>query len=271
MGPQLVVSMSGGDDNSGVVELDVAHYAGDVAAMTSYTYTNLDGLIAAVQPLLLPFTASSSSAPLPNVAAARGGGSSSGKERVPETAHPQRQQGDPLRAEGWGGGIPRDSPPLLGVGQGDLLPPSLRGGDGGGFGFGGGIAGGGAGGGWNTSQLSVVMAFTLVFLGGSLLACTRTHARAGMLMGPGHPAFGGGGMGGGGGGLPPGPGMRWDPIAPQGLPGFHPDDFARGPGRGALGGRGGGGGGGGGVHPDIMQPGPGRGTDWDASSGHMYG
>jgi hypothetical protein len=52
-----------------------------------------------------------------------------------------------------------------------------------------------------------------------------------MHMGPSHPAFGmpGGGMRGPP-GMPGGPGMRWDPIAPQGLPGFHPDDFARGAG-----------------------------------------
>lgn len=48
---------------------------------------------------------------------------------------------------------------------------------------------------------------------------------------------------------------------PEGLQGWHPDDFVR-PGMG---------GGRGGDHPDIDpdvgQPGPGRGTDWDS----MYG
>jgi proteasome inhibitor subunit 1 (PI31) len=80
----------------------------------------------------------------------------------------------------------------------------------------------------------------------------------GMHMGPGHPYFSRGlrnpelGRGG----------ARWDPIAPQGLEGWSPDDFTRGqwqrqrqrqdvpP-----------------VHPDLMQPGPGRGTDFD----HMFG
>ncbi len=84
-----------------------------------------------------------------------------------------------------------------------------------------------------------------------------------MLMGPGHPAFGG--RGGGSLAVPgrgtggPGLGMRWDPIAPPGLPGWRPGDFQRPPpgqGRGAPD-----------LDPDIMQPGPGRGTDWDS----MYG
>merc|ERR1712162_65388 len=53
-------------------------------------------------------------------------------------------------------------------------------------------------------------------------------------MGPGHPVFAGRGGGGAGGG-PPGPpaglppGARWDPVAPEGLPGFRPEDFQRPP------------------------------------------
>lgn len=47
---------------------------------------------------------------------------------------------------------------------------------------------------------------------------------------------------------------------PEGLQGWHPDDFQRprpgGPGRGGPD-----------VHPDVAQPGPGGNTDWD----NMYG
>ena len=89
----------------------------------------------------------------------------------------------------------------------------------------------------------------------------------GMHVGPGHPFFAdrlrnpglaSGGLGGIRGGMMPG-GARWDPIAPEGLQGWHPEDFQRGvPGRGAPIPP---------VHPDMMQPGPGRGADWD----HMFG
>eukprot|EP00775_Hariotina_reticulata_P003712 gene3712-3975_t len=95
----------------------------------------------------------------------------------------------------------------------------------------------------------------------------------GMHVGPNHPFFSdrmshpdimpgrAGGMGGRGGA----PGVRWDPISPEGLQGWHPDDFQRG----------GGGRGAGGLRgpvnpdpdPDIGLPGPGRGPDWDS----MYG
>ncbi|KAL6782759.1 hypothetical protein ACKKBG_A08010 [Auxenochlorella protothecoides x Auxenochlorella symbiontica] len=71
----------------------------------------------------------------------------------------------------------------------------------------------------------------------------------GMHVGPGDPLFDDRlGRGPAHGGPRPPPGARWDPIAPPGLPGFHPDgNLPRGPpGRG-------------GIHPDIMQPGPGRG------------
>merc|ERR1719321_596877 len=58
-------------------------------------------------------------------------------------------------------------------------------------------------------------------------------------MGPGHPAFAGrGGAGSGRGPAPPPglpPGVRWDPIAPEGLPGFRPGDFQRAPGEGRFG------------------------------------
>lgn len=49
------------------------------------------------------------------------------------------------------------------------------------------------------------------------------------------------------------PGARFDPITPQGLPGWNPDDFQRqGDQR---------------MHPDIMQPGPGRGSSFDSMFG----
>ncbi|KAF8063749.1 proteasome inhibitor [Scenedesmus sp. PABB004] len=103
----------------------------------------------------------------------------------------------------------------------------------------------------------------------------------GMHVGPGHPFFADRMRhpdlmpGGGGGGLPGGPGgARWDPINPEGLEGWRPDDFQRPrPGRGGFGpGRGGGGGGFGpggpdGMHPDLAPPGPGRGPDWDSMFG----
>ena len=52
------------------------------------------------------------------------------------------------------------------------------------------------------------------------------HRGGGMHVGPGDPIFCPGRMGGGVGG-PPGhgslpPGARWDPVAPPGMPGFHP-------------------------------------------------
>uniref|UniRef100_A0A7R9Z1J1 PI31 proteasome regulator N-terminal domain-containing protein n=1 Tax=Chlamydomonas euryale TaxID=1486919 RepID=A0A7R9Z1J1_9CHLO len=84
----------------------------------------------------------------------------------------------------------------------------------------------------------------------------------GMHVGPGDPLFAGRvrhPVGFGPGGVPAMPGQRWDPIAPEGLQGWSPDDFVRG----------GGGGTGQGppLHPDLAQPGPGRGTDWD----NMFG
>ncbi|GIL83554.1 hypothetical protein Vretimale_10329 [Volvox reticuliferus] len=87
----------------------------------------------------------------------------------------------------------------------------------------------------------------------------------GMHVGPENPIFAGrlrhprGGAGfppsiiGGGGAVP---GMRWDPIAPEGLQGWAPDDYTR-AGR-AQHGEG---------FNDIGRPQPGRGPDWD----HMFG
>ncbi|KAG2496799.1 hypothetical protein HYH03_005206 [Edaphochlamys debaryana] len=86
----------------------------------------------------------------------------------------------------------------------------------------------------------------------------------GMHVGPENPMFSdrlrhphrgpglGPGMGGPGGGVP---GMRWDPINPEGLQGFHPDDFTQ-PGGARREGL-----------NDIGGPPPGRGADWD----EMYG
>ncbi|KAK9866815.1 hypothetical protein WJX84_003941 [Apatococcus fuscideae] len=75
----------------------------------------------------------------------------------------------------------------------------------------------------------------------------------GMHMGPDDPLFAGRrGMGMGPGSTTLPPAGRFDPIAPPGLPGSHPDDFTPG---------------GHGMHPDVMQPGPGRGTDWDSMFG----
>merc|ERR1719321_1141534 len=79
-------------------------------------------------------------------------------------------------------------------------------------------------------------------------------------MGPGHPAFAGrGGAGSGRGPAPPPglpPGARWDPIAPEGLPGFRPGDFQRAPGEGRFGE----------PHPDVEFM-PGRGQDFPGGPG----
>lgn len=50
------------------------------------------------------------------------------------------------------------------------------------------------------------------------------------------------------------PGARFDPINPQGLPGWNPDDFQQQGNRGLP-------------HPDIMPPGPDRGTDFNSMFG----
>lgn len=93
------------------------------------------------------------------------------------------------------------------------------------------------------------------------------HRGGGMHVGPGDPIFGtgrygrgvgvggregGGGVGGGGGEVLP-PGARWDPIAPEGLPGAHPEDYVP-----ELRPR---------IHPDVMQPGPGNGGSFDSMFG----
>ncbi|KAG1669490.1 hypothetical protein FOA52_015657 [Chlamydomonas sp. UWO 241] len=84
----------------------------------------------------------------------------------------------------------------------------------------------------------------------------------GMHVGPGDPLFADrlrhpGGIGSGRGGSMGGPGMgqRFDPIAPEGLQGWNPEDFQRGvPPPGQEGPP---------LHPDLAQPGPRRGTDYD--------
>lgn len=89
----------------------------------------------------------------------------------------------------------------------------------------------------------------------------------GMHVGPGHPFFAdrmrhpdlrpGGGLGfPAAPGRGPAPGVRWDPINPEGLQGWNPEDFQRG-GRSVRED---------GLN-DIGRPAPGRGPDWD----HMFG
>ncbi|GBG00027.1 hypothetical protein Rsub_12757 [Raphidocelis subcapitata] len=94
----------------------------------------------------------------------------------------------------------------------------------------------------------------------------------GMHVGPGDPLFADRlrhpdlGPGGFGAGSRPG-GARWDPISPEGLEGWRPEDFQRPP-PGGVPGRGGPPGGARPpTHPDVEQPGPGGGGDWDS----MYG
>jgi len=198
-------------------------------------------------------------------AARAAGGGTSGRR---DEGRPDLDRDDPLR-EG-----PRMPPAPRGlrVGEDDLMP--LGGGGVGGGGIGGVGIGGLPGGG----------------LGGS-------RGGGGMHVGPGHPFFADRmrHQPPGGRALPPG--ARWDPVAPEGLEGWSPDDFAPpgqegdgggggiggggggigggvgggrggGPGRGGFPGRGGGGPGrGGNVHPDIMPPGRGAGTNWDSMFG----
>ena len=132
------------------------------------------------------------------------------------------------------------NPSPLMVGEGDLRP----------------FPGGGGGG-----LMGPGLGLTDPMYGG--LGGAGTGTGGGMHVGPNDPLFAGRHHdplrmpgGGGRGGLPPG--ARYDPIAPQGLPGFNPDDFQ--PQR--RGGRGGPR-----MHPDLMQPGPGRGADWDSMFG----
>jgi proteasome inhibitor subunit 1 (PI31) len=160
----------------------------------------------------------------------RAGAAASGASGAEESAQERRAReyaDDPLRA----------GPPRRAVGYDDAVPPGVR------------PPGMPRGGGFPEPPL---------------------HPGGGMLVGPGHPMFGpgrlgptgGGGFGPGGGFGEPGrgppppclpPGARWDPIAPPGQPGFHPDDLRRpGPDR---------------PHPDLPPPGPGRGPDWDAYFG----
>ncbi|GFR51895.1 hypothetical protein Agub_g14375, partial [Astrephomene gubernaculifera] len=162
---------------------------------------------------------------------------------------PQQGREDPLRLPTrgsppppmWG---PQPVPfPVGGIGDGDLMP-----GGGGGGGFPGGLGGGmmgvphpafpgprGAGGGMHVGPENPIFAGRL------------RHPP------PGGPGGGLGSGGGGGGGVP---GMRWDPISPEGLQGWGPDDFTA---EGRLGRSEG--------LNDIGRPPPGRGPDWD----NMFG
>jgi hypothetical protein len=172
-------------------------------------------------------------------AAAAAAGPSSGRRPPPERGDDDDDH-DPLRVS------PRMGPPRgLRVGEEDVMPF---------MGGGGGVPGGGGGG------------------GGPL------GPGGGMHVGPGHPFFADRMRhhppAGRGSSLPPG--ARWDPIRPEGLEGWSPDDYGvggGGPGSGGNGGRGGGGPGGRGgrggprVHPDVMPPGPGGGPSWDSMFG----
>ncbi|KAG2442000.1 hypothetical protein HYH02_009792 [Chlamydomonas schloesseri] len=227
------------------LELPVARYVSPGG-----TYDKMDELISRVtgaleEALEVPAAASragakASAASTATTASAAGktAGASQGQPQPqPQRGreHPETEPDhDPLRDDRYRG--PPRGPPGYGMGSEDdrmpggvPRPPGMGGGlmlPGGG---GGGLAGGG-----------------------------------GMLVGPDnpifadrlrHPRMGGPGMGGPGMG-PGGPGVRWDPIAPEGLQGWHPDDFTR-EGR-AHRGEG---------FNDIGRPPPGRGPDWD----NMFG
>ncbi|GLC52452.1 hypothetical protein PLESTB_000630700 [Pleodorina starrii] len=164
-------------------------------------------------------------------------------------AEERRRRHDPLRDDRYyGQGLPTRGSHGWGpvaVGDEDLMPGGLPpppglGGLGGPFGPGGGVPLGprGMGGGMHVGPQNPIFADRL------------RHPRGGPGyppgLGPGGP---GGGLGGGGGGVP---GMRWDPINPEGLQGWSPDDYTR---EGRMQ-RGEG-------FNDIGRPPPGRGTDWD--------
>lgn len=198
------------------LELDTERYATDSEA-PSASYSHLGELLV-------------------RLAAAMGGGMATGAQagrKAAEPAEPAARAEPRLEPEGrpgWaqpgpGPGFP--APPVpSNVGADDVVPPGFR------------PPGMGPTGGGDMPGL---------------------HPGGGMVVGPGHPIFGPGRLGGPVGG-PPGLGSlplgaRWDPIAPPGMRGFHPNDFQRRPDPAHP-------------HPDIMQPGPRNGnTDWDAMFG----
>jgi hypothetical protein len=237
------------------VELPLAQFVDAGAGAASGTPSvagvrNLPELVARVREALTRATPPAAGGVVAGAgAAAAGEAAAGGSGRRADNGDDDDNDYDPLRVG------PRMRPGRgdgLRVGEEDVMPLGIGGG--GGFGGGGGGLGGGG-------------------LGGG----PPLGPGGGMHVGPHHPFFADRQRHQPPGGLPPG--ARWDPIRPEGLEGWSPDDFVRPPGEGGGGrggggvppgggrGRGGPGGGGGRVHPDIMPPGPGGGANWDSMFG----
>lgn len=284
VGSSLLVTLAGGGDGGSepeVLEVDPSHYydptSADAAAAAAATpparrYKDTRGLCSRIGGALAALAAPGGGGGGAGGAGGAEAGAGKGAARPQGGAGGEDRQG---RAEGRGEGRrpsrPREvdddydplriGPPMRGgarplrAGEDDIMPLSPLGGP-----LGGplGPIGGGMG-------------------GGPMMPPGGIGPIGGMHVGPGHPFFsdrmrhpdvGPGGPGGPlGGGRQPG-GARWDPISPEGLEGWRPDDFQQGlPGQGGSRGRGLPlGRGGPPAHPDIEQPGPGR-NDWDS----MYG
>jgi len=224
------------------MELPVSRYISASAPDLPSSYQHFEELIKKVQDAL-EAQVSSKGGPKPNNSSAA---STRGLQSSTSTSGGRRGPADDPLREGpprWAGGVPAPGRSPWVSGDDDMMPGGIGGiPDIGGLGPGG-------------------------MMGGPL----RGPGGGGLHVGPGHPFFAervrhpellpGGGPGGlhGPGGLP---GVRWDPINPEGLQGWNPEDFQRGaPGQGSRPG------GPGGIHPDVMPMGPGRGTDWD----NMFG
>jgi proteasome inhibitor subunit 1 (PI31) len=239
-GPQLLVHWVPGGSAAAVntgsspephtLELEVGAYTTDAPAAPA-CYKDADKL---VQQLSQCFSGALGSGKAGTAAGAAAAAGSSGRQGEAATASGsgRAEREDPLREPAGVSGIGYRPPGIpVGIGADDVVPPGVPPpGYGGGPGFPG------------------------------LMEPGPLRGGGGMHVGPGDPIFGSGRMGGGVGGPPghgpgmPGlpPGARWDPIAPPGMRGFHPDDYQQQPGR---------------VHPDMAQPGPGRGTDFDQMFG----
>lgn len=240
VGPQLLVHWVAGAGSSGgggggqephTLELDSAAFTTEAGAVPA-CYRDTPQLVAKLRQQLGGAVArgklASSAAEASTVAGGlrgEGGGEASGSGRG------KQQGGEPLRElppPGMSGIGYRPPGVPVGIGAEDVVPPGVRP-----PGYGGGPV-----------------------LPGYLGA--GPHRGGGMHVGPGDPIFGPGRMGGGVGG-PPGhgslpPGARWDPVAPPGMPGFHPDDFQHPPGEQPRPPPP--------VHPDVMQPGAGGNSGW---------
>lgn len=178
------------------------------------SYANLDQLTAALRSGLAPILTP------PGDGARTGAAATSAFPAAGSGSHPQKQ---PPRDDGrFRGGEGEDPFARPGVGARDVVPPGIR-----------------------------PPGYGPPRPGGDPFDPLRG---GGMHVGPNDPLFLGGGMGGGAMRGPLPPGARYDPINPEGLPGWHPDDFVQPPGVGR--GRGRGGPGQGYIHPDIMPPGP---------------